>query len=82
LGGVTSLLALVGFGIAIAMIVQAFKVRRILRDHFNGYLKQNIYWSGVMVFFFNFYYLQYKINRLREHQFNAYGPPPYRAPYG
>ncbi len=52
----------------IMLIIRAFEVRRILRDHYNGYLKQNITLSGVgsglATFFFGVWYLQYKINRL------------------
>ena len=49
---------------AIILIVQAFKVRRILNDHFNVYLKKDIKFSGPATFFFNIWYLQYKINKL------------------
>ena len=74
------LLGICGWVILVSLIVQSFKVRRILRDYFNGYLNQNIYWSGPMVFFFGYLYLQYKINRL---EYNAGAPiPDYRAPYG
>lgn len=57
--------------IAITLLVQCYKVRRILRDHFNERLGQNIYWSGVMIFFFQIFYLQYKVNRL---DYNVTGP--------
>lgn len=52
----------------IMLIIRAFEVRRILRDHYNGHLKQNItlsgLGSGLATFFFGVWYLQYKINRL------------------
>ena len=52
------------FAITIVLIVQAFKVRDMLRDHFNYYLGHDIYWSGILTFFLWIYYLQYRINRL------------------
>ncbi|MGH9765170.1 MAG: serine/threonine protein kinase [Blastocatellia bacterium] len=86
--GIVVLLGLLGLAILVAFIVQSFKVRRILRDHFNGYLGHNIYWSGGMVFFFGFFYLQYKINRLQYQPYSASpiyrapSDPIHRAPYG
>lgn len=44
-------------------VVQSFKVRRIFNEHFNIHLNKNIRFSGLATFFFNIYYLQYKINR-------------------
>jgi len=58
--------------VGITLLVQCFKVRRIFRDHFNVHLKQDITWSGVMIFFFQIYYLQYKVNRVE------YGMAPAR----
>jgi len=60
LGVLSSILDLVA---GITLLVQSFKVRRIFNDHFNVYLKRNIPFSGVATFFFQIYYLQYKINR-------------------
>mgnify|MGYP005865705369 CR=1 FL=1 len=57
---VDSLLSLV---VGITLLVQCFKVRRIFRDHFNGHLGRNISFSGWATFFFQIFYLQYKINR-------------------
>lgn len=48
----------------IIILVKAFDVRRMLREHFNDHMGQNVYFSGVFTFFFTIYYLQYKINRL------------------
>ncbi len=48
---------------AITLLVQCFKVRRIFRKHFNEHLGRNIPFSGFATFFFQFSYLQYKINR-------------------
>lgn len=45
-------------------LVQAFKVRRILDDHFNKHLQREIKLPGLAIFFFYYFYLQYKINRL------------------
>jgi hypothetical protein len=45
---------------AIALLMQCFRVRRILADHFKG-----ISFSAVGTFFFQIFYLQYKINRLQ-----------------
>ena len=57
---IDSLLSLVVF---IILLVQCFKVRRIFRNHFNEHLGRNIYFSGLLTFFFQIHYLQYKINR-------------------
>ena len=52
----------------IAILVQAFKVRRILEEHVNAgrgqLFAQPVSFSGVAVFFFGVFYLQYKINGL------------------
>lgn len=48
----------------ITLLVQGFKIRRMLREHFSGYLRLPVVFSDVALFFFNIYYLQYKINRL------------------
>jgi hypothetical protein len=58
LGGLMSLAFWIMF------ILQAFKVRKMLQEHFNGYLQRNVKFSGIMTFFFHIIYLQYKINRL------------------
>ena len=47
----------------IALLFECFKVKRIFNDHFNDYLKRDISFSGLATFFFQIYYLQYKINR-------------------
>jgi predicted Zn finger-like uncharacterized protein len=44
--------------VGISLLVRCFKIRRILQEHFNKSL------SAVATFFFQIYYLQYKINRL------------------
>ncbi len=49
----------------IIALVQSFKVKRILAHHFNHVLNKNITFSGIMIFFFNIMYLQYKINKLK-----------------
>lgn len=48
----------------ITLLVQCFKVRRILKEHLNMYLRRGIPFSGAATFFFGIFYLQYKINRL------------------
>jgi GYF domain 2/Domain of unknown function (DUF4234) len=47
----------------ITLLVQCFKTRRILNEHFNTYLKRDMSFSGIATFFFTIFYLQYKINR-------------------
>ncbi len=46
--------------IAVVLLVQAFKLRRILTDHFHT----TVSWLGT--FFLTLFYLQYRINRLTE----------------
>lgn len=52
----------------LAQVVQAFKARRILEGHLNArsgeLFAQPVALNGVAVFFFNIWYLQYKINEL------------------
>ena len=48
----------------ITMLIQCFKVRGMLREHFNEHLGRSIPFSGVATFFFGIFYLQYKVNRL------------------
>ncbi len=55
--------SLLSLAVAIILLVQCFKVRRIFRNHFNEHLGRNIYFSGLLTFFFQIHYLQYKINR-------------------
>ena len=42
----------------------AFRLKRILQDHYRDYLDQQVSFSGLAVFFFQNWYLQFKINRL------------------
>lgn len=49
---------------SVMLIVTCFKCRRILIDHFNGYLQRPETFSAAGVLFFGALYLQYKINRL------------------
>jgi hypothetical protein len=48
----------------IVLIIEGFKVRKILDTHFNTYLGKNERFSVIFTLFFGIYYLQYKINRL------------------
>jgi hypothetical protein len=55
---------LINLVLFITLLVQTFKVGRILKEHFNDHLGHKIYWSGILMFSFGVMYLQYKINRL------------------
>ena len=48
----------------IPLVQQTFKAKRILLDHYNGHLRQNVTFSPVLTLLFLNLYLQYKINRL------------------
>lgn len=71
-----------GLAAGIAMIIQAFKVRRILEDHINVALttagpfsvRENL--NGVAVFFLGILYLQYEINRFLDIINRAVQPVP------
>jgi hypothetical protein len=52
------------FLLLLFFLYYAFCVRRILKDHYQDYLGQNVSISGLAVFFLQVYYLQFKINRL------------------
>lgn len=58
---VTSILSFVIF---LPFVQQALKVKRILEDHYNGYLGKNIKFSNIFTLLLSVVYLQYKINRL------------------
>lgn len=66
----------------IALLVQAFKARRILENHLNtrsgDLFVQPVALNAVAVFFFNIWYLQYKINQLMASIY----PEPSRAAIG
>jgi len=64
--GVDAINSLLSLVVGIILLVQCFKVRRIFRNHFNEYLGRNISFSGLATFFFQIYYLQYKINRFKK----------------
>jgi len=63
-------------GAWIVILIQSFKVRQILLDHFSAQesgpfsgtisLQRDVSLSGVGTFFFQIFYLQYEINRLLE----------------
>ncbi|MGR3309521.1 MAG: zinc ribbon domain-containing protein [Candidatus Brocadiales bacterium] len=61
--GLNTFCSMLNLGVAIALLVQCFKVRRILNEHFNAHLQRGIEFSWVAIFFFHIFYLQYKINR-------------------
>ena len=63
--GVDAIDRLLSLVVGITLLVQCFKVRRIFRNHFNDHLGRNISFSGLATFFFQIYYLQYKINRFK-----------------
>jgi len=49
--------------IAIPLLVQSFKVRRIFHDHFSLYFKGGPRLSGLATWFLQIFYLQHKINK-------------------
>jgi len=56
-------LSLIGMGLA---LVWAFKFRNRL-NIISGSTKGNVFWLGpILTFFFNLYYLQYKINQMHD----------------
>lgn len=55
---------LLGLAVNVAVLVQTFKVRRILLDHYVVHLGREVGFSWIFTFFFSVFYLQFKINRL------------------
>jgi formylglycine-generating enzyme required for sulfatase activity len=55
---------LLNLGVWLLLLVQSLKVRGILREHFNDYLKMDVKFSWLATFFFQIIYLQYKMNRV------------------
>ena len=49
----------------IGLMVQAFRVRRILEDHLTAVSGRNVELSGAATFFFGAYYLQHKLNQFQ-----------------
>jgi predicted Zn finger-like uncharacterized protein len=62
--GVELLANLLSWTACIIFIVLSFKMKRILQDYVTGRLGQETKFSGPATFFFQIYYLQYKINRV------------------
>lgn len=60
LGGIVGLL------VSLIMLFESFRIRRILYDHFRDYLKEDIEINGILLFFFQIFYLQYIINKLAK----------------
>lgn len=54
------------FIVLISFVQQTFKIKRILIDHYNGYLKKNVKFSNAFTFLFLNFYLQQKINELNQ----------------
>lgn len=50
----------------IILLFNAFRLRKMLADHFNDHLGTGTHFSKVATFFLHIYYLQYKINKLIE----------------
>jgi hypothetical protein len=48
----------------VPIVYQAFRVKRILHDHYHEMLGRDVTFSGFYTFLFLNWYLQYKINRL------------------
>lgn len=65
----SGLWALLRFGVAVAMIVQCFRIRDIIQDHAtptpdpDQRSVEPVQLSGVMTFFFSIFYLQWAINK-------------------
>lgn len=55
---------MLSIAVQVAVLIQAFKVRRILIDHFEENLKRDVGVSWGWTIVFGIFYLQYKINRL------------------
>jgi len=51
---------------AIALLIQCFKVRRILTEHMQARPGRPVSLSGLATFFLQIFYLQYKINRILD----------------
>ena len=51
---------------AIALLIQCFKVRRILSEHMQARTGRPVSLSGLATFFLQIFYLQYKINRILD----------------
>ncbi|VAV84097.1 hypothetical protein MNBD_DELTA01-736 [hydrothermal vent metagenome] len=55
---------ILGFAVNIVVLLQTFKLRRILLDHYAKHLGREVKLSWILTFFFHIFYLQFKINRL------------------
>ncbi len=55
---------ILGFAVNIVVLIQTFKLRRVLIDHYVGHLGREVELSWILTFLFQIFYLQFKINRL------------------
>ena len=55
---------IIAFSFFVLAIVISFQFKKALEDYFTEELKESVKFSKLATFFFVFYYLQYKINRL------------------
>lgn len=63
LGEIYAFSGILAFVAGIILLAQCFEVRRIFNEHYNEHLQRGISFSVGAIFFFQIYYLQYKINR-------------------
>ena len=49
--------------VGLTLLFQCFKVKNIFNDHYSTLYGNNIKFSGILTFFLQIYYLQYKVNR-------------------
>lgn len=57
-------LRIIEMGFSFILLLQSFRVRAMLIDHYNVNLKKNIYFSWLYTMLFTQFYLQHKINQL------------------
>ena len=55
---------IIAFSFFVLAIVISFQFKKALEEYFTEKLKEGVKFSKLATFFFVFYYLQYKINRL------------------
>lgn len=55
---------IIAFSFFVLAIVISFQFKKVLEEYFTEKLKEGVNFSKLATFFFVFYYLQYKINRL------------------
>jgi len=72
--GIDVTASLLLLGAVVLIIAGHFSLKNALEEYYNGTERYGLQLSGVMVFFFNVFYFQYHLSRIREWKLSGGGP--------